>query len=282
MLDFIQILLLAAVAYLLWDKQKPSGIKAPNLPSMRTRRKPHKMILDTCALIDGRITELARSGFVPEELIVPEFILHELQLLADGSDSQKRERARYGLDIVQELQDSKYCVVVIDRSVIPEKHATDDKLVALAKKLHVPLYTTDYNLNKVAEIEGVKVLNVNELAQELRPSVLPGERKSVKIVQKGSNHRQGVGYLEDGTMLVVEDAADQVGKTITAEVTRIHQTVAGKMLFADMVGRPRSTAAPQQLASAAAATPRLAARKSTGIASRMARAKRSARPPKVR
>jgi len=268
MLDLIQIALLALVAYFLWDRQRP-GVKVPTMSNMRGRRKPHKIILDTCALIDGRITELANSGFVPEELVVPEFIIHELQLLADGSDSQKRERARYGLDIVQELQDSKNCTVIIDRSVIAEKHATDDKLIALAKKLHVPLYTTDYNLNKVAEIEGIKVLNVNELAQKLRTSVLPGERKSVKIVQKGSSHKQGVGYLDDGTMLVIEDAANQIGKTVTAEVTRIHQTVAGKMLFGDLVSHHHSQA--PILTPQSPSTPRLAARKSTGLASRMKR-----------
>lgn len=194
------------------------------------------MILDTCALIDGRITELSHSGFVPDELVVPEFIVHELQMLADGSDAHKRERARFGLDVVQELQDSRNCTVIIDHTLIPERQATDDKLVALAKRLDAPLYTTDYNLGKVAEIEGVKVLNVNELAQHLRPTALPGEQKTVKIIQKGSNASQGVGYLDDGTMVVVEGAAKFTGKTVSAEITRTHQTVAGKMLFGELAG----------------------------------------------
>ncbi|HTE58064.1 MAG TPA: TRAM domain-containing protein [Verrucomicrobiae bacterium] len=257
LLDGIQILLLGYVAFLLVGKQKPS------MPAVR-KRTARKLIIDTCALIDGRIVELARAGFVPEQLIIPEFIIHELQLLADGTDSHKRDRARYGLDIVQELQDNKNCDVIIDRSAFPEKHATDDKLVALAKKLHVSLYTTDFNLNKVAEIEGVKVLNVNELAGALRPSALPGEKKTVKILQKGSNPRQGVGYLEDGTMLVVEDAAAQVGKTVQVEITRMHQTVSGKMLFSELI-RPSAA-----LRTKTASGPRLAARKpSHSLASRM-------------
>lgn len=196
--------------------------------------KSRKMVLDTCALIDGRIVELVKLGFVPDELVVPEFVVHELQLLADGSDAHKRERARFGLDVVKELQQSDNVTVIIDDS-IKTKEPTDDKLVALAKKLKTGLYTTDYNLNKVADIQGVKVLNVNELAQQLRPTALPGERKMVKLLQKGSNPKQGVGYLEDGTMVVVDDASSQINKVVEVEVTRIHQTMAGKMLFANLI-----------------------------------------------
>ena len=201
---------------------------------MKSVSRSRKLILDSCALIDGRIIELSKSGFVPDELIIPEFIVNELQLLADGGDTHKRERARYGLDVVKELQDSRYCTVVINRDRITDKRATDDKLVALAKKLGAQLYTTDYNLNKVAEIEGVRVLNVNELAQHLRPVALPGEKKVVKILERGNSRNQGVGYLEDGTMIVIENAGKLIGKTVEAEVTRMHQTVAGKMLFAEL------------------------------------------------
>jgi len=152
--------------------------------------KNRKIILDTCALIDGRILELSKSGFVPDELIIPEFIIHELQMLADGSDSRKRSRARYGLDVVKELQNSPNCKVIINKTEIKGEIQTDDKLVKLAKKLNLALYTTDYNLNKVAEISGVTVLNVNELAQQLRPEILPGEQESIKLVQKGSSQSQ--------------------------------------------------------------------------------------------
>lgn len=219
----LQFLLLLAIAWFLWQQRKPA-----------THSTSRKIILDTCALIDGRILELSKSGFVPEELVIPEFVLHELQLLADGADAHKRDRARYGLDVVRELQAGKYCTVVIDHSVISDKPTVDDKLVALAKLLSAQLYTTDYNLNKVADIEGIRVLNVNELAQNLRPTALPGEHKDVKIVQKGSNNNQGVGYLEDGTMVVTDGAARLIGKKISVEITRIHQTVAGKMLFAQV------------------------------------------------
>ncbi len=233
MIDALQFLASLTILALLWSQNSGSV-------SFRTsKKKDRKVILDTCALIDGRIVELAKTGFVPGELVIPEFIVHELQLLADGSDAHKRTRARFGLDIVQELQQDNNSMVVIDRTKLPGKHAVDDKLVALAKKLHVPLYTTDYNLNKVAEIEGVKVLNVNELAQQLRPTVLPGEVRTVKIVQKGNNPGQGAGYLEDGTLLVVENGAQYVGKTVKVEITKTHQTASGKMLFGELVATKR-------------------------------------------
>ncbi|HEY8999028.1 MAG TPA: hypothetical protein VIM53_01780 [Candidatus Saccharimonadales bacterium] len=197
----------------------------------RLTGKRQRLILDSCALIDGRIVEIAASGFLSGELIIPQFILNELQLLADGSDSHKRERARFGLDIAHQLQDSGPLKVVVDSSAFPETNAVDDKLVALAKKLRARLYTTDYNLGKVAAVEGVRVLNVNELAQQLRPITLPGEVVSVKVMQKGSGREQGVGYLEDGTMIVVENGASLVGRTTPVVVTRMHQTVAGKMVF---------------------------------------------------
>ncbi|HUC79144.1 MAG TPA: TRAM domain-containing protein [Candidatus Saccharimonadales bacterium] len=197
--------------------------------------KNRKIILDTCALIDGRILELSKSGFIPDELIVPEFIIHELQMLADGSDSRKRSRARYGLDVVKELQNSPNCKLIINKLEMKSEVQTDDKLVKLAKKLNLPLYTTDYNLNKVAEISGVSVLNVNELAQQLRPEILPGEQESIKLIQKGSNQSQAVGYLDDGTMVVVNNATKLIGQTVKVEISRSLQTAAGKMLFAELV-----------------------------------------------
>jgi uncharacterized protein YacL len=204
--------------------------------------RQRRVILDSCALIDGRIVEIVRAGFVADELIIPQFVLTELQLLADGADSHKRERARYGLDIAHELQDSAPMKVIIDRSIIPEVQATDDKLVALAKKIRGQLYTTDYNLSKVAAVEGVKILNVNELSHALRPITLPGESLKIKIVQKGSNREQGVGYLDDGTMIVIEGAARYVGQEVPVTVTRMHQTVAGKMVF----GQVRQSSRPSK------------------------------------
>lgn len=225
-IDIIQTLLLIGIAALLLYKKPAKDT---------TVRNSKKLILDSCALIDGRITELVSAGFVHGELVVPRFILKELQLLADGHDSQKRERARFGLDVAKQLQENKNCKVTINPQEFSGVKATDDKLVLLAKKLSADLYTTDYNLNKVATVEGVKVLNINELALSMRPLILPGEKKKVKIVQKGSGRGQGVGYLEDGTMVVVENAIKLIGKTVEVEVARYHQTESGKMIFANLV-----------------------------------------------
>lgn len=228
-IDIIQTILLGAVILLLLYKQTDKN----------TTRRSKKLILDSCALIDGRIVELVNAGFIHGELIVPRFILKELQLLADGNDSQKRERARFGLDIANTLQENKNCAVAINTVEFPNIKATDDKLVLLAKKLSADLYTTDYNLNKVATVEGVKVLNINELALTMRPLILPGEKRKVKIIQKGSGRNQGVGYLEDGTMVVVENAYKLIGKTMEVEVIRYHQTESGKMLFAKTIDRDK-------------------------------------------
>lgn len=190
------------------------------------------IILDTCALIDGRIIPIAKAGFAPSKLIIPQFVIAELQFLADRGDSQKRERARFGLDVIRDLQDLRRTTVVIAREQFKDIKEVDDKLIALGKQYNAKLYTTDYNLNKVAQIEGITVLNVNELAQALRPPRLPGEQVELKITQVGQDRTQGVGYLEDGTMVVVEKAGKLVGQRIRVEFSRILQTQAGKMMFA--------------------------------------------------
>jgi len=234
MATFIEILLLLFIASFLVMQSK-DGLKT------FMGGKKRQIILDSCALIDGRIVELVRNGFLADDLVIPQFILNELQLLADGNDGHKRERARFGLDIAHELQDTAFnAKVTIDRTPFPQVHATDDKLIHLAKKLEAYLYTTDYNLSKVAAIEAVGVLNINELSQALRPIALPGESLKIKIVQKGSNPNQGVGYLDDGTMIVVEGAARHAGKIVEVTVTRMHQTVAGKMVFGQVREEPRS------------------------------------------
>lgn len=232
---FIQIILLLFIAgYLVFQHKGGLG-------DMLGRKR--RIILDSCALIDGRIVELVKNGFVADQLVIPQFVLNELQLLADGNDSHKRERARFGLDIAHELQDAAFNAnVIIERTAFSEIHATDDKLIALAKKMEAYLYTTDYNLSKVAAIEAVGVLNVNELSQAIRPIALPGEKLNIKIVQKGSNPNQGVGYLEDGTMIVVEGAARFAGKLVEVTVTRMHQTVAGKMVFGQVSESSRTSA----------------------------------------
>lgn len=224
-MEIIQILLLLVIVGLLVNSRQQKAI--------RSTGKTRKLLMDSSGLIDGRILQLTKAGFITSELVVPQFILKELQLLADGNDSRKRERARFGLDVVKELQETNGIVVSIDRSEF--SGPTDDRLVELAKKTGADLYTTDFNLNKLAGIEGIKVLNVNELVQNLRSIALPGESTSVKILQRGSNRNQGVGYLEDGTMIVVDNAARLMDKVVKAEVTRIHQTASGKMLFAQLL-----------------------------------------------
>jgi uncharacterized protein YacL len=232
MLDIIQVILLIVIVALVIIKDQPKLINP--------KSKDRLALLDSCALIDGRIIELAKAGFVPQQLAVPEFIVSELQLLADGSDSHKRERARFGLEVVQQLQQEPSISLRIERTNISAR-ATDEKLVKLAKKLSADLYTTDFNLNQVASIEGVRVLNVNELAHALRPVALPGDSFDIRIIQSGSNREQGVGYLDDGTMVVVDNARKDIGKKIAVHITRTHQTVAGKMLFAQK-DSPSSTA----------------------------------------
>lgn len=224
-MEIIQILLLVSILFILTNKKSSKQ-------AVKTKPNQKNVVIDSCGLIDGRIIELEKSGFISSNLVVPEAVLKELQYLADGRDSHKRERARYGLDVVKALQESKQSNLTIDRTENTAKDATDDFLVKLCKKTNSKLYTTDYNLTKLAEIEGIKVLNVNELAQQLRPIALPGEKIQVKIMQKGSNPRQGVGYLEDGTMVVIDDASKLMGRIVKGEVVKVHQTVAGKMIFA--------------------------------------------------
>ena len=226
MFELIQTMAIVTIGIIVVTKELPTLVKK--------REKQKSVILDSCALIDGRIVDLVRSGFVPYRLVVPEFILSELQMLADGNDSHKRERARFGLEVVQQLQREPSVEVEVDKTLI-EDRMNDDKLVSLALKIGADLFTTDFNLNQVASIKGVRVLNVNELSHALRPVSLPGENLEIKILQPGSNRDQGVGYMEDGTMVVVDGARKDIGKTVSVKTTRTHQTVAGKMVFATKV-----------------------------------------------
>ncbi len=197
-------------------------------------KKSGELILDTSALIDARIVDIARSGFLGDSrYVIPKVVLRELQQLADGRDTHKRERARVGLESAAELQTlfGKKCV--IDDYGMSSKDLTDDLLISISQKKHASLVTTDYNLNKVAVAEGIVVLNVNELAQVLRPKALPGEIVRVKLIQKGEGHAQSVGYLDDGTMVIVENTTSRLkNTTVSATVERMIQTKAGKMIFA--------------------------------------------------
>lgn len=196
-------------------------------------KKKASLLLDTCALIDGRIKDIYATGIVNTEVVVPQFILRELQMLADGSDNHKRSRARYGLEIAEALREQLGSMYIVD-SYQPGATTTDDNLLLLAKKRGAILCTTDYNLNKVAANEGVTVFNVNELAHAMRPNFLPGEEQEVKLLQKGESRGQAVGYLEDGTMVVVDNAAHLLQTKQVVVIERSLQTVAGKMSFAHL------------------------------------------------
>ncbi|MBS1724233.1 MAG: TRAM domain-containing protein [Armatimonadetes bacterium] len=198
---------------------------------IRGRRSGTK-ILDTNVLIDGRIYDLLRTGFLEGELYVPKFVLHELQHIADSADSLRRQRGRRGLEVLRHLQ-SEHTVEIgtHDRLAMDEKEEVDARLVRLAKALGADLVSNDYNLNRVASIQEVRVLNINDLALALRPNVLPGETLELTIIREGNQHGQGVGYLEDGTMVVVESGKPHIGESVIVTVTQVIQTERGKMIF---------------------------------------------------
>jgi uncharacterized protein YacL len=189
-------------------------------------------ILDTSVIIDGRISDVCETGFLDGTLVVPQFVLKELQLVADSADSLKRNRGRRGLDILQKVQKMSGVEVIVSDVDFPEVREVDLKLIELARSLQGKIVTNDFNLNKVAQLRGIEVLNVNELANALKPVVLPGEFMKVFILKEGKEYSQGVGYLDDGTMVVVDNARKMIGKTIDVAVTSVLQTTAGKMIFA--------------------------------------------------
>jgi uncharacterized protein YacL len=188
-------------------------------------------ILDTSVIIDGRIADVCETGFVDGALVIPQFVLKELQLVADSGDSMKRNRGRRGLDILQKIQKMSGIEVIVSDVDFPEVREVDLKLIELARTLHGKIVTNDFNLNKVAQLRGVDVLNVNELANSLKPVVLPGEIMKVFILKEGKEYNQGVAYLDDGTMVVVDNARKMISKTIEIVVTSVLQTTAGKMIF---------------------------------------------------
>jgi uncharacterized protein YacL len=191
-------------------------------------------VLDTSVIIDGRIADIADTGFLHGNLIVPRFVLDELQYIADSSDSVKRSRGRRGLDILNRMQRSIGINIEVMDQDFPKLKGVDAKLVALAKKMNAKIVTNDFNLNKVAELQGIKILNVNELANALKPVVLPGETMSVKIIKEGKEPGQGVAYLDDGTMIIVDHAQKHQGANVEVLVTSVLQTTAGRMIFSEL------------------------------------------------
>jgi uncharacterized protein YacL len=199
-------------------------------------------ILDTSVIIDGRIADIAETGFLDGVLVIPQFVLRELQLVADSADSMKRNRGRRGLDILQRIQKMAHLVVQIVEEDFPHVRDVDMKLIELAKIYDCKIITNDFNLNKVAQLHGVEVLNINELANSLKPIVLPGETMRVFILKEGKEYNQGVAYLDDGTMVVVDNARRLISKTIDISVTSVLQTTAGKMIFGKFDERLHSAA----------------------------------------
>ena len=215
-----------------WSRSGWSACSATPGPQKRYR------ILDTSVIIDGRIADVCETGFLDGTLVIPQFVLKELQLVADSADSLKRNRGRRGLDILQKIQKMSGVDVMISDIDFPEVREVDLKLIELARTLQGKIVTNDFNLNKVAQLRGVDVLNINELANSLKPVVLPGEFMKVFILKEGKEYNQGVAYLDDGTMVVVDNARQMISKNIDIVVTSVLQTTAGKMIFGRYIEAP--------------------------------------------
>jgi uncharacterized protein YacL len=234
--SFLQILVMLLMAYvgLIVGANKGDLLNLSALGGIfggeKQGKKSYK-ILDTSVIIDGRIADIAETGFLDGVIVTPQFVLRELQLVADSADSLKRNRGRRGLDILQRLQKVANLQIQIVEDDFPAVREVDLKLIELAKLYEGKIITNDFNLNKVAQLQGVEVLNINELANSLKPIVLPGETMRVFILKEGKEYNQGVAYLDDGTMVVVDNARKMIGKTIDVSVTSVLQTTAGKMIF---------------------------------------------------
>ncbi|HTL46743.1 MAG TPA: PIN domain-containing protein [Verrucomicrobiae bacterium] len=192
------------------------------------------ILIDTSVIIDGRIADICETHFLSGKLILPRFVLKELQLISDSSDPLKRNRGRRGLDILNRIKGNPNVRVQINEMDFPEFNTVDAKLVKMAQVVNAKVFTNDFNLNKVAELQGVKVLNINELANALKPIVMPGELMQVKILKEGKEHDQGVAYLDDGTMVVVDNGRRRIGQTLNVSITSVLQTQAGRMIFAKL------------------------------------------------
>lgn len=223
--------------------ERPAKLRERLGRGKNARNNVERILVDTSAIIDGRIADIADTGFIAGTLVVPRFVLEELQHIADSPDSMRRNRGRRGLEILQRLQKDSPVQVDISDADPENTPEVDAKLVKLARQWHGPIITNDFNLNRVAELQGVKVLNINELAHAVKPIVLPGEDMTIKIMQEGKELGQGVGYLDDGTMIVVEGGKSLMGATVDVTVTRVLQTVAGRMIFAHPKQQPAGSAA---------------------------------------
>jgi len=239
---YLQVALLLVMTYvgLIVGAMKGDMLNLAALGGIFGGEKASK-ILDTSVIIDGRIADIAETGFLDGVLVIPQFVLRELQLVADSADSMKRNRGRRGLDILQRVQKMAHLTVQIVEDDFPQVREVDMKLIELAKVYDCKVVTNDFNLNKVAQLHGVEVLNINELANSLKPIVLPGESMRVFILKEGKEYNQGVAYLDDGTMVVVDNAKKMISKTIDISVTSVLQTTAGKMIFGKFDDRVHTT-----------------------------------------
>jgi uncharacterized protein YacL len=249
--SFLQIMVMLLMAYvgLIVGANKGDLLNLAALGGVFGGEKQSKRsykILDTSVIIDGRIADIGETGFLDGIIVIPQFVLRELQLVADSADSLKRNRGRRGLDILQRLQKVASVQIQIVEDDFPAVREVDLKLIELAKLYEGKIITNDFNLNKVAQLQGVDVLNINELANSLKPIVLPGEIMKVFVLKEGKEYNQGVAYLDDGTMVVVDNARKMIGKTIDISVTSVLQTTAGKMIFGkwDERAGPRSESRP--------------------------------------
>ncbi|HEX9266456.1 MAG TPA: PIN domain-containing protein [Candidatus Limnocylindria bacterium] len=219
---------------------------AQGVRGVRRSTADARVLLDTSIIIDGRIADVVRSGFVRGTLIVPKFVLAELQYFNDSPDGSRRERGRRGLEMLAKMQKEETVKVELSEED-PAGTGADGKLVTLAKSLGVPIMTNDYGLNRVAELQGITVLNMNDLAKAVRPVVLPGEEITVRVIQEGKESAQAVGYLEDGTMVVVENGARHIGSELSVTVMRVLQTVGGRMIFGHPKGEVTETRRPRAI-----------------------------------
>jgi uncharacterized protein YacL len=243
MAAFIRIFFLVIMPYIgvLIGTKKPEWLDPVHLVGVFKEKRAGRSfkILDTSVIIDGRIADLCDTGFVEGTLVVPQFVLKELHLVADSPDAQKRQRGRRGLDVLNHLQKSSQVEVVLTDADFPEARDVDSKLIELAKSMDAKIVTNDFNLNKVAGIHGIKVLNINELVNSLRPVALPGETMNVFILKEGKEKDQGVAYLEDGTMVVVDNSKRLIGQSVDVTVTSVLQTTVGKMIFGRFNGEAK-------------------------------------------
>ena len=232
---------------------KPSAFRLPQ-QFLANEAQPRSFVVDTSAIIDGRIASVAETGFIDGTLLVATFVLNELQQLADSADELRRGRGRRGLDILNDMQKQSRVPVDVVNVDVPSVAQVDDKLIVLARQYNCPIITNDHNLGRVAELQGVKVLNLNQLADAIRPTVIPGQDMSVRIRDVGRERDQGISFMDDGTMIVIEDARHLVGKTVDVTVTRVFQTQTGRIVFAQLHPMPPAPAIQSAAANSTADT----------------------------